>query len=185
MADFNRIGELVDPQTIAEKVSSLCALARHNFQVKSNTASSFRELVEVLSRFVQHFFSVTCRVELPEDVAFSRAEDALKGRGLSLKHVYDDCRRGTNGGLKRTLDVVAEQLEQEQVHAYIEYVFATMVDQQNFDEIAELMNDYARKYGRYMPFELRSVPALVANWKAIILETSSIMSRLRSFVGKP
>jgi hypothetical protein len=185
MDELSRVATMIDPQTVAGKVAGPCALARQSFQVSSNTVRGYQELVEVLTRFVQHLLRKTGCGELPEELAFGKAEEALRHKGLSIKHVYDDVKRGVNGGLRRVFDIIGEQIEQEQVSHYLEYVLATEIDQMDFDEIEEMMTAYVQKFGKYLPFELRSVPALMANWKAVILETSSLMSRLRSYIGKP
>lgn len=182
---YERIMRRIDPEVIAEKVSNKNWLARESFQLKSNKAKNYDELVAILTEYVQHHWSRTGLSEdFPEETAFGQAVQALQNQGLSIQHIYDNAIRGTGGGIRKILDTLAEQFEQEQVRNYIEHILAKEIDQQDHEQLEGLMTAYLRNFSKYLPYSLRSVPALMMNWKSVLLETSRAQSKLRSYIGK-
>ena len=120
---------------------------------------------------------------MPDQKALGLAEEALRKKGLSLQKVYDDAYRGTNGGIKKLLDIIAEVMERQQTQQYIEYILNTEINPTDYEEIEDLMRAFIREFGKYLPFHLRSVNALTADWRNILIETSMAQSRLRSHIG--
>jgi len=121
-------------------------------------------------RYPQHHLSFVGLGEFPPELALHKAEQALKSRGLALEDVYPDARMGTNGGLRKILDIIAEAIEREHTQAYIDHVLAC-IDPMDNDQIEALMHTFVRKFGRHLPYQLRSPGLLVRDWKKIILET--------------
>lgn len=185
MPEYDSIMRRIGPEAIADEVTGPCALAKQSFQMRSNTVGSFQDLVDVLTRFVQNFMRVTKCGEWSEEIAFGRAVEALRRRNLSLQSIYYGAKTGSDGGMRKIIDTVAEQLETERANLYIDLVLAKEVDQQDYDQIEELMTVYVQKFARHLPFQLRSVPALMADWKAVLIETSKMMGHLQSHIGKP
>ncbi|MFH1072237.1 MAG: hypothetical protein V1743_02295 [Nanoarchaeota archaeon] len=181
----DRIMQKIDPQVLAEKVGEPNFLARESFPLIRNKVSGHPELVSLLTRYVQHHYQYVGLGDYwPDDMAFGQAEFFLRQQGLSIQRIYDDAIRGLNGGVSKILTIVAEQIEREHAQRYIDYVFATEIDQLDYEEIEELMQAFIRKFGQYLPYHLRSVPALMQDWKTILIETAKSQSRLRAFTGR-
>ena len=114
-------------------------------------------------RYPQHHLSFVGLGEFPPELALHKAEQALKSRGLALEDVYPDARMGTNGGLRKILDIIAEAIEREHTQAYIDHVLAC-IDPMDNDQIEALMHTFVRKFGRHLPYQLRSPGLLVRDW---------------------
>jgi len=185
---YQRIMERLDPEEVARVVSEPNGLARETFPLEQNRVHgchAYQNLVRILTRYVQHHMDFIGCGEWAEEIAFGKALEALKRKGLEIKDIYDDCVRSTNGGLRKVIDIIAEHIEREQVEAYTEHVLSTEIaNQLDYDEIESLMVVWRQKFGKLLPYALRSTGALAADWRRIILETASTLSRTRSRVGK-
>lgn len=180
---YNRIMSMLDPEVIAEKVSSKVWLARETFPLESNKVNSYTEFKDILARHINHHMRDVAGY--PEEWAYTWSEVYLKKQGLSMRTVYDQCQRGVNGGLKYVLDKITEGIEREKIEGYISGVLkAEMDDPNDLDQIYELMAVFAKRNRKHLtPLQAKYPFLLVSKWREILFEAARIQSELRSHIG--
>ena len=181
---LEKIMKLLDPAEIARVVSNRNWVAREAFSLKKNTVKDYEELVSLLIRYIQHHsMRVLAPTEFPANISLGRVTEFLRRRNLTLKEIYDDCRLGTNGGVRRIIDILAEGIDQEHVQAYVNHILETEVPPFDFEFIEGLMRAFVGKYGQDMPFAGRSIPLMMMDWRIVLTETAKAQARLRTHIA--
>ena len=174
----------LDPQSIEENAVTPLLIARESFVLPSPKVGSYQELVNLLTRFVQHLMRAIGLHDFPAELALGRAQQLLKSRGMTLESVHDECRRGIGGGVRKVLEQMTDAVTRDHIDQYIEHAISKRIDQLDYDQLEGLMKAYLEKFAPHLPADRRSMGAIVANWRAIILETARQRSQIRSYVGK-
>jgi hypothetical protein len=186
MANYRKLMNRIDRQSVAREVANPIWMALKGFPLRGNQIKSHEELVEVVSRFMHHlhreFLKLPGDVEMPPDMVFGMALELLRVQNLAP--FFDQCLRGINGGVMGLLQRITEQFERQMIRRYVDHVFETEISNpMDYDEIEALMTEYHRHFGQYLPFQLRSVPALCMNWREVLMEHADLLARARGHVG--
>ena len=181
---FSQFCKLLDPQNVAERRTIPILMARESFSVpKNNKVGSYKQLVELIIGFMRHLYYHYFGVEDDRNkVFFGDAIELLRVR--NLEPFYDQCRRGTNGGVGALLTKITENFCGEQEKRYIEQVIETTLEDPNdIEEIRELLTAYVQKFGRYLPYDIRSPEDLVSKWREVLLNHANVLANIRRDVG--
>ena len=183
MANFDELFLRVDPVEVA-KQSEAFRQAREDFPLPRSTANDFQDLLNIIVRFMNLSmkYYLSSEIDWPPERCIADAEELL---GQRLANVYDSCLRGINGGVPAILNRITEKLSENAENKYIDYQLDTLVSSPtSYEEIEELMTDYRRKFGRYLPFHLRNIGLLCLNWREILKSHARLLSHHRTQVGQ-
>lgn len=182
---FDDLMHLLDPEEIARRHSTPIREALQALPVRRNTVESYAALVS-LTCFSFNFINKRHSnhdVDLTEAEAYGEVRELLGVRDLLPFH--NQCVRGLDGGVSAFLNRLIERYEDRAIKRYVDLVLEDYLpDPHAFDQIEELMFSYKRKFGQYLPFNLRDMRVLCNNWKQVMRAHADLLSAHRSQVGQ-
>jgi len=181
--DFNKIFRLTNARDMA-KISNLHSLPRESYQLLKFEVSGTEEMNSIITDYVKHHLWQATKTRVTDYRALALAEGLLRKKNMSLKSIYVDCLYGRNHGIKRVLDVIQEGFEREALQEYINYVLKTVIDNENFGQIRDLMVYVRDKHGAIIPdIENRPIDAMMAEWNDVVMDVIMVLDRLLDKVG--
>lgn len=143
----------LDERAIARNVASAHDEARMSFVLRRNTIDSFPEFARLLGEYFQHHFSAC----VAHGGRLSRAESEQRARGIIEQHyrkeggdivtAFNDAHEGTNGGLRKVLDVVADGLKEESVEHYVRGAFDRFILPSSWPDQVEAIRQFIAQSG--------------------------------------
>lgn len=186
MPSINRLLEELDEVTMAQRVTHRHDEARMSFPLQANTVSDTRQFERILGEYVNHHLQYCSGGQVPGFEAVSRAKQILdrSGRdgGGTLLNALDDAKHGTNGGLRRVLDRLADALREEAMYHYVTDVFDRHVSIDSFDQRVEIIRQFISRFGRALSPAVRNErPERYANnYRELIQDFVKSMQRVSS-----
>lgn len=190
MSAFRDLMEHLQPERVAQRVALPHDEARLRYPLTSNTVGSTREFLTIIADY--YAYHVTTCVTPGGTIARAQAEAeakqlvqaAYRRRRLSIQNAVSDAKTGTNGGLARVLDAIADGLRERAVQNYVETRMDRAVTLDSWEDKVAFMRDFLAN-NPALPPEVRAGPPerYAASWDAIYREyldaVNAISSRLR------
>ena len=161
MPSIESLLEELDERTIAQKYRHHDEM-RMNYQLDSNTCAGFEDFEEIIGDYYNDHFTQcnTYGGEFPRSQAISRAkailEQASREHGGNLNTFYTDASTGTNNGLRRILDIIADALKSEAIAEHVRDAFDRHISPVCWEDKVEIIRQLQDVYGAVLPSELRS-----------------------------
>jgi hypothetical protein len=192
MSVKNLLAEL-EERHIAQRIAIPHDEQRMRYHLSSNTVQDFDEYSRVLGDYYNYHVShcVAFGGRLTRAKAESRAkalvEQEYRRRGGGIVMAYNDARDGTNGGMRTSLDIVAEGLKTESVEDYIRDVFDRYVAPNSWSQKVDMIRQFMSYCGVFLTSSIRidqperyahDYQALIRSYVDALRATSSIFRRL-------
>ena len=194
MASIQSMVSELDERAITQQVSIKHDETRIKYRIDTNTVNSYTEFSDRIGNYCNYHF-ITCVSNggaLSESDAASRAKKLLEqeyrrnGRG-DIVAAYNDARDGTNGGLRRVLDIIAEGLKSEAVDNYVTDVFDRYIEPNSWEQKVDMIRQFIAHCGVSLSRDIQTdkPERYASNYKELInsyvqalRQTSSIFRRL-------
>ena len=153
---MSTVGELLkalDDRTIAQKVGIPHDEVRAQYPLRKNTVADFDEFAAVIGDYYNHHFTrcVSHGGALSNVEAQARAKAIIvqeyRRRHGDINTAFNDAHDGTNGGLRRILDVVAESLKAESVEFYTSAMFDRYVKPSEWEQKVDIIRQFIAQCG--------------------------------------
>ena len=181
-------------QTIAQRIAIPHDEARMQFGLRSNTVRTFDEFSRICRDYYNYHFTrcVTRGGSLSPSEAWHLAKRMIE-RGAPERErrdivaAFKDARDGTNGGLRHTLDLIADGLKNQSIQGYVTDVFDRHVTPDSWREKVETVRDFIAHCGVDLsPFVETDQPEryaqdfrpIVSAFVAGLQETAGVLRRL-------
>ena len=180
----------LDERTIALKVGIPHDNARVRYRLDRNTVSDFDDFTDVITDYEQHHVAacVAPGAALSRAQAGGRAKEQIeeeyrRRHGGNLVTAFNDAQDGTNGGLRRILDIIAEKLKAEAVERHIRHAFDTHVSPDSWEGKVALIREFLDRFGHTLSPSIRVDQAaryaqnyqdLIRSYLKALQETSSV-----------
>ena len=188
----NLIAEL-DERALAQAVGIPHDEMRMRYRLRSNTVANFDDF----SLIIAHYYSVhftTCISgggRLSRNQSASRAKEIIereyKRKGGDIVTAFNDAKDGTNGGMRRILDIIAERLKEEAVEYHIRDTFDRYVTPNSWGQKVEIIKQFIQRYGGFLGAAIRpnqperyaqNYQELIRSYVSALRATSSIFRKL-------
>lgn len=194
MATIQSMLSELDERTIAQQVSIKHDETRIRYPVSTNTVNSYNEFSDRIANYYNyHFVScVSYGGALSTSDAASKAKKLLEqesrrnGRG-DIVAVYNDARDGTNSGLRRVFDLIAEGLKNEAVDNYVTDVFDRYIEPNSWDQKVDMIRQFIAHCGVNLSRDIQtnkperyasSYKEIINAYVQALRQTSSVFKRL-------
>ena len=192
MTKLQSLIRAVDERTIAERVGLVHDRARNNFPSRLTNVGSYDEFAGLLGEYYQFHRRQTWGANVPKREAAGLAQqivtqDYAQNYKGDFVTAYNNAHDGTDGGLRRILDIIADSLKQEAISVYVRDQFDRCVTPNNWSSKVAIMSEFFRHFGRYLDPTVRTdQPERYATDYMIVINsyvqgltrTSSIFRRL-------
>ena len=183
--NLNRMLELLNEENITNEISRKHDIAREQYKVTKPTISSFNELNEEVTRFIQYQLRATQgHPAMPQYMASSQGMAVIDRTFNSIGGIegaFEIARTGIRGGLRAVIDTLYEYLKRQEEESYIDYVLRTEVDPLSFDDRTALMQAYLNRFRHNFPQGARVPTALelAGNYAGIIRMHADLINSIR------
>lgn len=176
MSAIREILQMLDETSIARTIAIPHDQARLAYALDSNTVRSFPDFEDTIAAYYAYHFErcISRGGRLSRTEALGRAKEVLD-REYRKQHgdvvsAFNDAHDGTNGGLRRILDLIAESMKAESTDRYVRDVFDRYVEPNDFEQKVEIIRGFVRECG---PFLSRSIQAerperYAANYRELV-----------------
>lgn len=151
----------LDATTIARKVGRAHDTARNQYYCPSNTVRDFDEFCDIIGDYYNYHFS-TCVSHggmLSRVDAVGKAKELLRSHyqrhGDGMQAAFSDAYYGTNSGLRRVLDVIADVLRTESAEHHIRNLFDENIKPCSWDDKVEIIRQFFDVFGHCLPPSIR------------------------------
>jgi len=181
--DYDELISKLEPEAIEAKINA--PIERADVEAKYRVQKAYPgkiENFEDTTRRIALYTSVLHSeygLRLPEEYMISHALKALQTKSLAT--VHDDV-KGSESRLHLHFDKIKRHLINDQTNIYLTSVFES-VNEYDYDLMESICTEYIRRFGRFLPFELRSVPTMMLNWRQIFKMHAQVLSDLKKDVG--
>ena len=182
---YRQLERELDPSVVGRVVEEI-RVAHSAFPLRRVSVDRYVEMTAVVTAYVQHMLVRVYRLsDYPIEEAYDRAVELMRQGNMSFDAVYDDCHRGIDGGVSTVLNKICEVIERERVHFYTDRIYRKYIeDPGDVLFIEQLMDEFVRHYGKFLPFPMKERTALVMHHRQIIFQFPLLISRMRGMVGK-
>jgi len=133
---------------IARQVAIAHDEARMSYPLSSNTVRDYQEFCDIASDYY-NFHYTTC-VTRGGNLSNTDAYATMKGileqeyrrQGGDIVTAFNDAHHGTNGGMRRVLDIIADHLKMKSVEAYTTTVFDQCVAPNAWDDKVDIIRQF-------------------------------------------
>ncbi|MFC1762901.1 hypothetical protein ACFL6U_12590 [Planctomycetota bacterium] len=161
---FDALVSLINEQALAHRFGVPIDSARASYILKSSTVTSYNEFIDTLTAFYIHLhrYINPDSVGSPEmSIAGTESLDLLNHAFSSQggeKTALDMGINGTQGGMRRVLDMCTEQFKREQQGKYIHRIIKDTVELGDWDKRVALMRGALKRLRSFLPSELKDEP---------------------------
>jgi hypothetical protein len=140
MSSIDSLIRALDERTIAVKISRNHNDARVQYRLDSSVVESWPEFETIIGQYFNHHYSqcVSSGGRLDPGKARSRAKEIIereyRRRHGDIASAYEDAVSGTNGGLGRVLDTLANGILAEAIEDYVRDQFDSFIQPISFEE---------------------------------------------------
>ena len=193
MASIENLLSELDERTIAQRIGIPHDEARMRYHLNSNTVRSFDEFTEAIGHYYNYQFTtcVSNGGSLVASEAAGRAKEMIeseyhRSQG-DIVAAYNDAHDGTNGGMRKVLDIITEGLKAESVERYIRDVFDRHVTPNSWEQKVEIIRRFIDRYGVHLSSSIRSdqperyahkYEELIRSYVTALKQTSAIFRSL-------
>lgn len=169
MSKYDDVMRHLHPQVIIEKIEVPHDTARGSYSLQTSIARSHLEFQNILIDYVDHHMRSVIGTSLPPEYLLSKAKGYIGNEDRFNQALYIGM-SGTDGGMVRVLNDIAEGFKNEAKEGYYSYVLDSFIDPLLFNEVVELMRELKNKLGQYapQPFNYLEPEAMAANHKSIL-----------------
>jgi len=154
MSILSNVLQQLDKHHIAEHIAKKHDEARNYYALRTIKATNFKEFMRLIADYYNYHY-INCfssgKGRIPEEIAYGRAREIIESeylrRDLDWSHAVADAMHGTNGGLRRLVDIISESLKQQAVEGYLQYVLAQNIDHIDFDEKLIVVRELISRIG--------------------------------------
>ena len=191
MADLGKILGLLGERNISREVSLVHDRARERYVVDKDTVSSFDEFKDEITKFYRHQIAETLAkiddaeyVDIMEGQALDIVANAFPSQTGTFAEAYKIASSGIRGGLRTVIDAIYEALKNDMETRYVEHVLRTYVDPLDWDERTQLMEDYVREFGDYLPpgEKMESSTLMATNYEEILRLHAKVLDSMRGHI---
>ncbi|MCX7013946.1 MAG: hypothetical protein NTW86_15575 [Candidatus Sumerlaeota bacterium] len=159
------IGSLLselDERTIARNVGIPHDEARMGYNPGRTTVPDIDTFYDILGDYYAHHHSqcVSRGGRLSRSEARSFAKEIVtreyERNHSNINGAFCDARDGTNGGLRRILDTIAESLKAKSTENYIRDAFDRHVATNSWEEQVEIIREFIAECGAYLRSDIRA-----------------------------
>ena len=187
----NMLSELED-RKITQAAGSVHDEFRMGYRLGSNKVPTFHEFNRGIGDYYNHHFTacVSFGGILSMSESTSRAKELLekeyRRQGGDIVTAFNDAHDGTNGGMRKILDIIAEGLKAESVERYVRDVFDHYVAPNSWEQKVEIIRQFFSQCGVYLSSSVRidqperyaqSYQELITCYVEALKGTSSIFRR--------
>lgn len=194
MVSFNNLLSALDDRTIAQRVGNRHDEERLQYNLRSNTVRNFNEFSEIIADYFNYHYTrcVSSGGGLSRAEASSRAKELIENEYHrqhtgDIVSAYNDAHNGTNGGLRKVLDIIAEALKTESVNRYVREVFDRQVTPNSWEDKVAIIRQFIAQYGAFLDSSIRreqperyaqNYQELIHVFVGSLRQTSSVFRRL-------
>jgi len=193
MVLINNLLVEIDEKTIAQRVGIPHDETRIRYRLDSNIVENFEEFTLIISDYFNYHFTscVSNGGKLSSSEAATRAKELLekqyRRRDGDIVMAYNDAHDGTNGGVRATIDIIAESMKAEAIERYIRDAFDRYVPPNSWEQKVEIIRQFIAKCGDYLASSIRTdqperyaynYQELIHSYVSALQKTSTIFRRL-------
>ncbi len=176
MGNINALLEALDERTIAKKIAIANDETRMQYQLRSNTVSSFDEFSSIIADYYNYHFTkcVSGGGSLSSAEAGGRAKEIIereyRKRGGDIVAACNNAQDGTNGGMRAVLDIISEGIKADSAERYIREMFDRHVAPNSWDDKVEIIRQFMRRCGGELAgsVDLQQPEAYASNYEGLI-----------------
>jgi len=183
----------INERTIAREVGIPHDEARMGYHPGSSTVGDIDEFYNLIGDYYQYHHSACIAPggRMSAGEARSRAKEIVnreyERRRGNINGAFCDARDGTNGGIRRILDIIAEALKARAIENYLRDVFDRHVKTNSWEQQVEIIRQFIAECGPYLRSEIRTgqperyardYEQLIRSYVEGLQSTSSIFRRL-------
>jgi hypothetical protein len=148
MAAIDVLLSAIDERTVAQQVSIKHDQTRASYRNYPVTTGTYIEFERIITDYYMHHHSrcVTRGGRLDYSQASSFAKNEIekeyRKRNGNVSSAFDDACYGTNGGMRRILDIIADGMKAEAIENYIRSVFDRVVKPVDWHEKVEIIRQF-------------------------------------------
>lgn len=193
MSNIDGLIRDLDERVIAQRVGKAHDDARVQYHLNSNTVDDFREFEGGIAQYYVHHLSscVAYGGRISQEEARGRAKELLereyRRRRGDIISAYNDAHDGTNGGMRKILDIIAEGLKSESIERYVRDQFDLHIAPNDFETKVAYVRAFFDRCGPYLSgsIQINRPERYANNYRELIeayveglRETSSVFRRL-------
>jgi hypothetical protein len=183
----------LDERTVAERVAIAHDEVRASYRPRTFVPASFDEFSSIIADYYNYHFTrcVSGGGGLSPREAAGRAKELLerdaRRHNGDIVSVYNNAHDGTNGGLRRVLDTIADGLKSEAVERYVRDTFDRYVTPNSWEDKVEIIRQFIADAGPLLSRTIQNgqperyahnYQELVRSYVSTLQQTSSIFRRL-------
>jgi hypothetical protein len=186
------IAEL-DERALAQTVGIPHDEMRMRYRLRSNTVTNFDDFSLIIAHYYSTHFT-TCISKggrLSRSQAASKAKEIIeqefRRKGGDIVTAFNDAKDGTNGGMRRILDIIAEKLKEEAIEYHIRDTFDRYVTPNSWRQKVKIIKQFIQHYGRFLGSAIKgnqperyaqNYRELIGSYVSALRATSGIFRRL-------
>ena len=176
MLNIHALLSELDEKTIARKITLKHDEARRTFRLHSIKVPDYDAFSKILGDYYKHHFTnALCYGDSivewrATQTAREIVEEIYKKKGGNISNAIRDACDGSNGGISRILDLIAEHIKNKDVEAYINGRFSEHINTIDFDEHVEVIRQFIKYFKNYLPpdFDITCPERYAHNYKELI-----------------
>ncbi|MBT62927.1 MAG: hypothetical protein CML13_06910 [Puniceicoccaceae bacterium] len=145
MTTIEQIKRQLAPRAMADEVTNPHDDARLSYRVESNTVEDMATFLVLIGDYLNHHYEHALGASFPElhaqEMAKEIIERSLRRNGGNLISAYHNANTGLNGGVRKVLDTIADDIREEGLRRYINNVLDTYVNPVSFEEKVEIVRE--------------------------------------------
>lgn len=173
------LGEL-EPRTIGRRIEQPHLRARSDYLPPTMRPCTYSDFAEILGDYYAYHLSrcITRGANISHaearSVALEIVEKCYRQNGENLLLAYQDAYYGTNGGLRRILNLLATEIRNDSVRYHVRDVFDRWAPPPDWEGQVDLVREFLRRFGDQLPPYLRKEnPARYARNSDAVIQTYS------------
>ncbi len=178
---YQGIMSYLHPRVIIAKIDEPHDSARGSYVLGSSMAGSHAEFERIVIDYLDYHMNQTMGGSLPPEYLLDKARKILNSTG-SFENAVFTALSGTEGGLTKVLNDLAEGLKQEARKAYFDYILDAFIDPLSFEEVVEVMSELQNCLSGYspQPFSYISPEAMAENYRQILWQYMESLTRYKN-----
>jgi hypothetical protein len=161
MTAIQQIMGALEERSIARTIGIPHDEARMRYPLSSNTVDSFEAFAMVTGDYLNHHTAtcVTHGGRMSTGQAQSRAKGMIereyRQNNGDIVSAYNDAHDGTNGGMRRILDIIADACKAEAIQDYVRSVFDSYVAPNSWEDKVEIIRQFMQQFDASIPSNVR------------------------------
>ncbi|HII71644.1 TPA: hypothetical protein HA265_02715 [Candidatus Woesearchaeota archaeon] len=171
-------GELSDDK-VREKAINPGKKAYMSFGQEKLKVDDYAGFMKEITRFMAHYEKSVNGGDLPEQMAFGRAQEILAA-AFQKEGGYEGAYKAARKDLPAVFERMANALEQRAVHQYQNSVLAK-VDPFDWDTHVSMANQYIDRMKAFAPdVKMKSAEQMAHNWQGLAIDYANMQGQAKS-----